>query len=157
MTVRFLSHWKGDSIEPDALALYVGTGATIRITELGRRMSGGRRMDNPKRTTAASTGAVAAALGSALCCGGPVVAVSLGVSSAGLSVFEPYRPYMLGVTAFFLLVGFVTLDHEERAACQPGVPCADASTRRRMKIVLWSATAVAVLFATFPRWQTLIF
>jgi hypothetical protein len=114
-------------------------------------------MDNPKRATVASTGAVAAALGSVLCCGAPVVAVSLGVSSAGLSVFEPYRPYMLASTAFFLLVGFVALDREERSACEPGVPCADASTRTRMKIALWCATVAAVLLATFPRWQALIF
>ena len=38
-------------------------------------------------------GGVAAAAGSAVCCAGPVIAVSLGVSGAGLSAFEPWRPY----------------------------------------------------------------
>jgi mercuric ion transport protein len=102
-------------------------------------------------------GGVFAAVGSAVCCGGPVVAVSLGVSAAGLSAFEPYRPYFLGATALFLVAGFWMLDREEKAACVPGKPCADPAVRRRMKVVLWVATGVAVVFATFPSWQTLIF
>jgi len=102
-------------------------------------------------------GGVLAAVGSALCCGGPVIAVTLGVSGAGLSAFEPFRPYFLGATAVFLVAGFLMLDREEKAACEPGMPCANPAVRKRMKIMLWTATAVAVVFATFPRWQNLIF
>ena len=102
-------------------------------------------------------GGVAAAFGSALCCGGPVVAVSLGVSAAGLSAFEPFRPYFLALTAASLLYGFWVLDREEKAACDPEKPCADSAARKRMKAVLWTATFVAVVLATFPSWQTLIF
>lgn len=101
-------------------------------------------------------GAVAAAAGSALCCAGPVIAVSLGVSGAGLAVFEPYRPYFLALTAAALVFGFWLLDREEKAACEPGKPCADVTVRRRMKVVLWVATAVAVALATFPGWQGLL-
>ena len=101
-------------------------------------------------------GGVFAAAGSALCCAGPVVAVSLGVSGAGLSAFEPFRPYFLGATAVFLVAGFLMLDREERAACEPGKACADPTVRRRMKITLWVATILAVALATFPTWQTLI-
>ncbi len=101
-------------------------------------------------------GGVMAAAGSALCCAGPVVAVSLGVSGAGLSAFEPFRPYFLGATAVFLVAGFLMLDREERAACEPGKACADPAVRRRMKITLWVATILAVALATFPTWQTLI-
>ena len=114
-------------------------------------------MKGSMRAVVPSVGGVAAAVGSALCCGGPVVAVTLGVSSAGLSAFEPFRPYFLGATALFLIGGFVMLDREEKAACVPGKPCADPSTRKRMKITLWVATMLAVVFATFPRWQTLLF
>lgn len=101
-------------------------------------------------------GAVAAAAGSALCCAGPVVAVSLGVSGAGLAAFEPYRPYFLGLTAASLVFGFWMLDREEKAACEPGKPCADPVVRRRMKVVLWVATVFAVALATFPSWQRLV-
>lgn len=114
-------------------------------------------MKEAMKTTLPSVGGVAAAAGSALCCGGPVVAAVLGVSGAGLSAFEPYRPYFLAATAALLIWGFWQLDREEKASCEPGKPCADEATRRRMKATLWVATAMAVLFATFPSWQTLLF
>lgn len=114
-------------------------------------------MREDRRTLLVGVGGIGAALASALCCAGPLIAVAAGVSGAGLaSTFDPLRPYFLGATAAFLLAGFWMVDREERKACEPGTPCADPRTRRRMKIVLWVATAVAVLFATFPSWQNLI-
>ncbi len=98
---------------------------------------------------------VGAAFGSALCCAGPLLAVTVGVSGAGLSAtFEPLRPYFLGGTATFLGLGFFLLHREEEKACEPGKVCADPTVRRRMKIILWIATALAIMFATYPRWQT---
>ncbi len=45
------------------------------------------------KATMTAFGGVGAAVGSALCCAGPLVAVTLGVSGAGLSsTFEPLRP-----------------------------------------------------------------
>jgi mercuric ion transport protein len=102
-------------------------------------------------------GAVGAALASTLCCLGPLVAVAAGVSTAGLATtFEPLRPWFLGATAGFLLLGFWMVDREERKACEPGRPCAEPRARRRMKIMLWIATAAAVLLAAFPSWQGLV-
>jgi mercuric ion transport protein len=105
---------------------------------------------------ALGVGGVGAAVASALCCLGPLLAVVAGVSGAALATaIEPLRPYLLVATAGFLLAGFWTVDREERKACQPGRPCAEPRVRRRMKIMLWIATGVAVAGATFPRWQTL--
>jgi len=93
-------------------------------------------------------------VGSALCCAGPLVAVVLGLSGAGLSTtFEPLRPYFLGAAALFLGGGFYVLDREERAACEPGRTCAEPRVRRRMKVALWLATAAAVVFALYPVWS----
>ncbi len=103
---------------------------------------------------AAVVGGVVAAFASALCCAGPLVAVALGVSGAGFaSTFEPLRPYFLGATGVFLAGGFLLLRRDERNACEPGKPCAEPRVRRRMKIALWSATVVAVVFATYPSWS----
>jgi len=114
-------------------------------------------MREDRRTLLAGVGGVGAAFASALCCAGPLLAVALGVSGAGIAArFDPLRPWFLGATAAFLLLGFWMLDREERKACEPGKQCADPRARRRMKIMLWIATAVAVLFATFPSWQTLV-
>lgn len=106
------------------------------------------------RTLFAAGGGVAAAFASALCCAGPLIAVAAGVSGAGIaSTFEPLRPYFLGATAVLLGLGFYLLRREERNACEPGKPCADPVVRRRMKIMLWTATVIAVVFASYPTWS----
>ncbi len=110
-----------------------------------------------RRTVAAATAGVVAAIGSALCCAGPLVAVTLGLSGAGLaSTFAPLRPYFVGVTAAGLGIGFWLLRREERAACVPGRPCADERTRRRLRQLLWVASAVATLLVTFPYWSRFV-
>jgi mercuric ion transport protein len=106
------------------------------------------------KTLIAAVGAVGAAFGSALCCAGPLIAVSLGLSGAGLApTFEPLRPYFLAGTGVFLGSGFWLVRREQRKACEPGKPCADAKVRRRMKIALWTATILAIVFATYPTWS----
>jgi len=110
------------------------------------------------KTVLATTGGVAAAIGSALCCAGPLVAVALGLSGAGLAAtFEPLRPYFVAGTVFALGFGFVVLRREERKACEPGTLCASPIARRRMKWVLWIATGVAVPLVTFPWWSQFVF
>jgi len=109
------------------------------------------------KTLLATLGSIGAAFASALCCAGPLLAVTAGVSGAGLAgTFTPLRPYFLGATAVFLALGFYLLDREERKACQSDKPCADPRVRRRMKTMLWISTIIAVVFATYPRWQTLV-
>ncbi len=106
------------------------------------------------KTLSAAVAAVGAAFASALCCAGPLIAVSLGVSGAGLATtFDPLRPYFLAGTAAFLGVGFLLVHREEAKACEPGKPCAEPRVRRRMKYMLWVATGVALLFATYPTWS----
>lgn len=107
-----------------------------------------------RKTGVTATAGVAAALASALCCAGPLIAVALGVSGAGLAAtFDPLRPYFLGATAAALIFGFYSLHREEKRACVPGTSCADPRTRQRMKRVLWAATVFALVFATFPTWS----
>jgi mercuric ion transport protein len=102
----------------------------------------------------AACGGIVAAFASALCCAGPLVAVALGVSGAGIAVrFEPLRPYFLAATPVLLASGFWLLRREEQRACQPGTLCASPVARRRMRRILWLATAFAAVFATFPTWS----
>ena len=109
------------------------------------------------KTFWAAAGAVTAATGSALCCAGPLVAVVLGLSGAGLAAtFEPLRPYFVGGTIAALGTGFAVLHREERKACVPGSLCVSPLARRRMKWGLWLATAIAVPLLTFPWWSRLV-
>lgn len=114
-------------------------------------------MKEERKSLLFGVGGVGAAFASALCCAGPLLAVAAGISGAGLAAtFDPLRPWFLGATAAFLLLGFWSVDREERKACEPGRPCVEPQVRRRMKIVLWAATIIAVVFATFPSWQDLV-
>jgi len=106
------------------------------------------------KTALAAGGGLAAAIGSALCCAGPLVAVFLGLSGAGLAAtFEPLRPYLVAATTLFLGLGFVAVRREEHRACQPGQLCASPAVRRRMKWLLCIATAIAVPLVAFPWWS----
>lgn len=109
------------------------------------------------KTLLAAVGAVTAAVGSALCCAGPLIAVALGVSGAGLAAtFEPLRPYFVASSAVFLGLGFAVVRREDRHACEPGMACASPAVRRRMKRWLVVATVLVLLFATFPWWSPLV-
>lgn len=109
------------------------------------------------KTALAATAGVAAAIGSTLCCAGPLVAVALGLSGAGLAAtFEPLRPYFVAGTVLSLGLGFVVLRREDRRACEPGTLCASPVARRRMKWALWVATAIAIPLLTFPWWSKFV-
>jgi len=110
------------------------------------------------KTTLAASGAIAAAVASTLCCAGPLVAVALGLSGAGLATtFEPLRPYFVVATALSLGFGFVVLHREEQRACVPGSLCASPIARRRMKWALWIATIIAIPLLTFSWWSKFVF
>ncbi len=110
------------------------------------------------KTVVAATGGIAAAVGSALCCAGPLVAVALGLSGAGLAAtFEPLRPYFVAGTILALGFGFAVLHREERKACEPGTLCASPVARRRMQWALWVATIVSIPLVTFPWWSKFVF
>src|SRR5216684_250220 len=52
---------------------------------------------------------------SSLCCAGPLVAVAIGLSGAGLAAtFEPLRPYLVAGTVLALGFGFAVLRGEEK-------------------------------------------
>lgn len=109
------------------------------------------------KTLLAAGVSVMAAIGSALCCAGPLVAVFLGLSGAGLATtFEPLRPYFVAGTILSLGAGFVVLRREERNACEPGRLCASPRVRRSMKWALWIATVIAIPLLTFPWWSTFV-
>src|SRR3989475_1092339 len=71
------------------------------------------------KTALAATGGVVAAVVSTLCCAGPLVAVALGLSGAGLAAtFEPLRPYFVAGTVLALGFGFVVRSEEHTSELQ---------------------------------------
>ena len=59
----------------------------------------------------------------------------------------------VGGTVLSLGYGFFTLRDENTKACAPGTPCASPVARRRMRMLLWSATVLAIPLLTLPWWS----
>ncbi|MFB6262907.1 MAG: mercuric transporter MerT family protein [Bradymonadaceae bacterium] len=103
-------------------------------------------------------GSIGAAVGAAICCLGPVVLVSLGVTGAwigGLSALEAYRPYFMGVAAGLLGLAFYrtygiggrSVDRSEQ--CDGEQACEVPAAGRASRVAVWGATiVVAILFAS---------
>ncbi len=100
-------------------------------------------------------GGLTASFASMLCCTGPLVMASMGLSGAGLAVMRPYRPIFLVITGVFLWVAYRQMEKED--SCDTDKPCADPRKRRRMKWALWGMTGIAFVFATSPRWAGWVF
>ena len=92
---------------------------------------------------------VVVAAAASVCCIGPVVAAVLGAGALGAAStrFEPYRPWLLGVTTILLAVGFVSAYRRE-PECTDGT-CAPSS-RRTARIVLWIGVVLVIVLAMFP-------
>lgn len=102
-------------------------------------------------------GSIGAAVGAAVCCLGPVILVSVGVSGAWigqLSALEPYRPLFMAVAGGFLTFGFYRAYWTSASRTDAGgKSCAeDCEVPRAQRInrgALWVATLiVSALFAS---------
>ncbi|MFQ5720316.1 MAG: mercuric transporter MerT family protein [Acidobacteriota bacterium] len=107
---------------------------------------------------AAITGAVSAALLSAACCLGPLVLAFLGIGGAGAALaLAPYRPWFLAATVLFLGVGFYRMYRGNRTECGEGESCTMPRARRYGRVLLWVATVIVILVATFPEYSIYLF
>ena len=100
------------------------------------------------KETIASIGSVASAFLASLCCIGPVIFTLMGVGGIGFAArFEAYRPYFMGLT-FLLLGGAFYVTYGRRQTCEPG--CEVRGAGKANRIVLWIATAFALVFVAAP-------
>lgn len=97
----------------------------------------------------AVVGSVVAGVAASVCCVGPVVAAAIGAGALGAASMrlEPYRPWLLGLTAVLVGMAFVST-YRSQPACSDG-SCAPSS-RRTAKFVLWLAVVLVALLVTFP-------
>jgi mercuric ion transport protein len=105
-----------------------------------------------KATLAALIAGTGAAFVASACCVLPLALVAAGVGGAWLSTLaalEPYRPLFIGITVLCVGFAFHRL-YLSPAACAPGGACADPATRRRHRLVFWSAAAAFALLLAVP-------
>jgi mercuric ion transport protein len=102
-------------------------------------------------------GAAAAAIGS-LCCVGPLVLLTLGVSGAWigqLTALEPYRPVFIVLMLSFFALAFRQI-YLLPQRCEPGEICADPRRLRRQRGIFWLVLVCLVALIGFPWYAPLI-
>ncbi|KGD66070.1 mercuric transporter MerT [Alcanivorax nanhaiticus] len=103
-------------------------------------------------------GGVIAAIGASLCCVGPFVLLTLGISGAwigNLTLLEPYRPFFIVIV--LLLFGWSGWQvHRPIEACASGTACAVPQTRKRRQIIVWTTAIIALILVSSSYWIPLI-
>jgi mercuric ion transport protein len=96
--------------------------------------------------------AALAGIGASVCCIGPLLLLTLGVSGTwigSLTAMEPYSSYLSGLTVLILIVVFRKL-YLIPQKCEDGSVCEDKSMQKRQKIIFWIVAIVLLAMITFP-------
>ena len=94
---------------------------------------------------------IAAAVAASLCCILPILTAvtGVGVLAAGVK-FEPWRPYLLGVTGLLLGARLLLAYLNHKKACAPGSLCATKPMSRRNLVALGLLAALVAAIVAFP-------
>jgi len=111
-------------------------------------------MANGSVEKASLIGGALAAIVASVCCLGPLVLVTVGVSGAWISnlvAFEPYRPYAIALALICMVLAYRKIYAAPAPeACEPGTLCAVPQTRRIYKVMFWVVSMMVVVALAFP-------
>ncbi|MBI3375421.1 MAG: mercuric ion transporter MerT [Betaproteobacteria bacterium] len=112
------------------------------------------KADTDRFSKATLAGGLLAAIVASVCCLGPLVLVTIGVSGAwisNLTLLEPYRPVSIGVALVFMGLAWRGIYRAPAAAqCEPGTLCALPQTNRVYRVMFWVVSALVLLALGFP-------
>lgn len=98
-----------------------------------------------------TSGGIIAAVGSSICCVGPLVLGVLGVGGASSLLFlEDYRNIILIVVIILITIGWIMNYRLEQKECVDGTVCAAPKKKRFRRISLSIGTFIAVFFMASP-------
>ena len=89
------------------------------------------------------------------CCIGPLagvvalVGISGSTSLAIANVLGPFEPYLLGIAAVSLGIGFYSTYRSDAIECAEDQYCATPRGRKTERVLLWSAAAITVAFVFY--------
>lgn len=109
-------------------------------------------MKSPTRDRATLAVGGLAAVAASVCCLGPLVLISIGVSGAwisNLTALDPYRPWFIAVALIALFLAWKRIFRPEQA-CSPGEVCAVPQVRTTYKVLFWVVLALVLLAIGFP-------
>ncbi len=111
-------------------------------------------MANSSLEKASLIGGALGAIVASVCCLGPLVLVTVGISGAWISnlvAFEPYRPYAIAVALVSMVLAYRKIYAAPAPeACEPGTLCAVPETRRVYRVMFWVVSAMVVVALVFP-------
>ncbi len=105
------------------------------------------------RTWLAAAAGALAAIGAATCCVVPLALFTLGISGAwigNLTALAPYQPIFVAFAVAALLYGFSKVYKPPVEQCDDGTYCAASSSKRILKIALWTTTLLVIAAVAFP-------
>jgi len=113
----------------------------------------------PKSARWTAAGSVIASLGiCAACCLIPIILIVLGVGGAWagrLAALAPFKWYFVAATAVLLGLGFYTV-YFRSSRCTAGPQCTVCKTGRGVKVLLWTATVLAIAGLAFEKIEPLL-
>lgn len=113
----------------------------------------------PKSAGWTAAGSVVASLGiCAACCLLPMILLVLGVGGAWagrLEALSPFKWYFVAATAVLLGFGFYSV-YFRSARCTAGPQCTTCKIGRGVKILLWTATLLAIASLIFEQIEPLL-
>jgi len=92
------------------------------------------------------------AIGSSICCVGPLVLLAFGISGAwigSLTALEPYRPIFIGLAIIFLGFAFYRL-YLARPVCLPESDCACPRALKRQRLGFWIVALIVFGLIAVP-------
>jgi len=109
-----------------------------------------------KKESWVGIGGILTAVAASLCCIGPVIAVGLGLGSATLfTIFEPYRPILLGLTGLLVAYGYFLL-YIKTPSCKPGETCEIEPKLKNQRKSFWGIVIFIAVLLSFPFWIGLL-
>lgn len=107
-----------------------------------------------KKTVWPIFGGVAAAIGASLCCVGPLILLSIGISGAwisNLTALDPYRPiFIFVVFILFVIAGWQL--YQPLQKCKPGSVCAVPASNKYRKMIFVVLLIFSISFVSSPYW-----
>lgn len=106
-------------------------------------------------------GAVLTALAASVCCLGPFILISLGLSGAwigSLTSLAPIRPLFIIASLLFIALGFRNLYMIPMHCEGEGHdPCKISYVQQHQSFLFWGGSIVIILFLAFPLYASLFF
>ncbi len=102
---------------------------------------------------------VLTAISASVCCVGPLVLITLGISGAwisSLTALEPVRPAFIVLTVAFLGLAFRRI-YVRRPVCAPGAQCAEPKVVARQRRVFWIVAAMVLGLLSAPSLAPLLY